>query len=412
MLWKKGKAKKIPKNYIHDSYFSCDEIKEWIKSGIISNEEIVSLIFAYLKEEIAITNRNIFYKHFNYIKYLLPSRDCVPFAVRDEDCVPSPPILEDRYIAITEEDKKSYLTVIKEINNDFYNIILWTLDKDDTFDFDTLKSKFIYFEPNEQIRIVRKLFHLKATNKFELTIEKLNELTRFDLDLYKINQEFHQSIPVDISTDVIIQALTSFQKNNKFLVEGELLSIVLKDLNTYKTKKFKIEHYFEQCKGRQTAEFDWESNGKIRKIRYGINQFYFAIEFDTGEKVTSYNRRGSYEAWVENPNFEEIKEAVKLLPGRKWNKEQRHWGVPSKYEPEVLLFAKENRFFLDFEGSYYRNNIHLAKFKVTNILNGIRFCEGRQANKPDENFNKEFWWCTGQPCFEKCETIHTPDKWE
>jgi hypothetical protein len=27
-------------------------------------------------------------------------------------------------------------------------------------------------------------------------------------------------------------------------------------------------------------------------------------------------------------------------------------------------------------------------------------------------FKKEFWWCGGQPCFSKCETIHKTDEWE
>lgn len=27
-------------------------------------------------------------------------------------------------------------------------------------------------------------------------------------------------------------------------------------------------------------------------------------------------------------------------------------------------------------------------------------------------FKKEFWWCDGQPCFSKCETIHLKEEWE
>lgn len=77
-----------------------------------------------------------------------------------------------------------------------------------------------------------------------------------------------------------------------------------------------------------------------------------------------------------------------------------------------LTFAKEQRFFLDFEGSNYANNTHLANFKREDIPNGISFCEGRFANKPHEMFKKEFWWCGGQPYFSKCETIHKTDEWE
>ena len=293
-----------------------------------------------------------------------------------------------------------HLDKIKQIQNDFCNVILWVLDKDNFFDFELLKQKFIYFAPDEQIRIIRKLFSLKANRQFDLTIEKLEQLTRFDLDLYKTNLKFNPDIPIDISTDVVIKALSSYQKNNRFFVESELLKVILNDIKLDKTRRFGLANYFEKCLGRLTAEYNWNRNGEISKAKYGDNKFYYAISFE-------------YDA--------NLVEAVKSLPGRKWNNETKVWGVPSQYETEVLNFAKEHRFFLNFEGSNYTNNIHLAEFKRTikqgysdapNIPNGIAFCEGRLANKPHEIFKKEFWWCGGQPCFSKCETIHKTDEWE
>jgi len=90
----------------------------------------------------------------------------------------------------------------------------------------------------------------------------------------------------------------------------------------------------------------------------------------------------------------------------------KHWGVPAQYETEVLEFAKQERFFLNFQGSTYSNNIHFAEFKRKDIPSGITYCEGRIANKPHELFKRDFWWCGGQPCFNKCETIHQPAGWE
>lgn len=132
-----------------------------------------------------VTNRIIFYKQLNHIKCLLQLNEL-------------------------------HLEKIKQINNDFYNIILWALDKENVFDFELLKQKFIYFEPDEQVKIIRKLFLLKAKGQFDLTIEKLNELARFDLDLYKTNLKFNPDIPIDISTDVVIKALLSYQQNQRF----------------------------------------------------------------------------------------------------------------------------------------------------------------------------------------------------
>lgn len=338
-------------------------------------------MLSYLSNQISVTDRIIFYKQFNHIKYLLQSDEL-------------------------------YLEKIKQLKNGFYEIILWFLGKEKTLDFELLKLKFIYFSPDEQVKIIRKLFSLKAKGEFDLTIEKLNELTRFDLDLYKTNLNFNPSIHLDISTDVIIKALLSFHEKKKFLVESELLSVVLDDIKGDKTRRFKLSNYFENCSGRQIAKFDWTRNGEIEKIEFGDNQFYYAITFPTGESDWVNNRFGAREVYRPNLNFEKLKDAVKQLPKSKWNPAAKHWGVSSKYETEVLTFAKNNRFFLKFEGSNYANNIHLAEYKRVEIPNGISFCEGRLANCPHEMFKKNFWWCGGQPCFENCETIHNTEEWE
>lgn len=372
-FWEKGKAKIFPKNQIdqilQDKFENYAQIKKWIENNATTTDEITDYLFSYLDKKEFVTDRIVFYKQLNHIKYLL-------------------------------QLDESYLDKIKQIQNDFYTVILWVLNKDNSFNFDLLKQKFIYFAPDEQVRIIRKLFLLKANGQFDLTVEKLNELTRFDLDLYKTNLKFNPDIPIDISTDVVIKALLSYQQNQRFFVESELLTVILNDLKLDKTRRFRLSIYFENCLGRLTAEYDWSRNGEISKVKYGDNKFYFAISFEY------------------DPN---LVEAVKSLPGRKWNNETKVWGVPSQYETEVLNFAKEYRFFLDFEGNNYTNNIHLAEFKrtikhgyseVPNIPNGISFCEGRLANKPHEMFKKEFWWCGGQPCFSKCETIHKTDEWE
>ncbi len=372
-FWEKGKAKIFPQKLIEeilqDKFENYAQIIKWIENNATTTDKISDYLLSFLHKKELVTDRIVFYKQLNHIKYLLQLDEL-------------------------------YLDKIKQIQNDFYNVILWVLDKDNFFDFELLKQKFIYFAPNEQIRIIRKLFSLKANGQFDLTIEKLEQLTRFDLDLYKTNLKFNPDIPIDISTDVVIKALSSYQKNNRFFVESELLTVILNDIKLDKTRRFRLANYFEKCLGRLTAEYNWNRNGEISKVKYGDNKFYYAISFE-------------YDA--------NLVEAVKSLPGRKWNNETKVWGVPSQYETEVLNFAKEYRFFLDFDGSNYTNNIHLAEFKrtmkqgyseVPNIPNGIAFCEGRLANKPHEIFKKEFWWCGGQPCFSKCETIHKTDEWE
>ena len=384
-LWEKGKAKIFPKNQIdkilQDKFENYAQLKKWIENNATTKDEITGYLFSYLEIKELVTDRIVFYKQLNHIKYLL-------------------------------QLDESYLAKIKQIQNDFYTVILWVLEKDNTVNFELLKQKFIYFAPDEQVRIVRKLFYLKSSSQLDLTVEKLNELTRFDLDLYKTNLDFNNDILIDISTDVVIKALLSYQQNKRFFVESELLTVILNDLNLDKTRRFSLSNYFENCLGRQTAKFDWSREGEISKVKFGNNQFYFAISFSTGETRWVNNRWRGREVYSPNPNFERLKEAVKKIPGAKWNSDEKHWGIPSQYETEVLKFAKDYRFFLDFEGSNYANNIHLAEFKREDVPNGISFCEGRLANKPHEMFKKEFWWCGGKPCFSKCETIHKIEEWE
>jgi ''Cold-shock'' DNA-binding domain. len=367
-FWSGGKAKIFPDNHIgsilNDKFENYSQIEAWISSNIISAEHISSYLLSYLLSRVPVIDRLIFRKQLNHIKYLL------------------------------QLDNK-HRDIIAQLRNDFYSLILWFLDNEDVLDFEMLKSKFIYFAPDEQVRIIRKLFFLKASGRFELTVEKLNELTRFDVDLYKTGRNFDSDIPVDISTDVVIKTLQSYEKYKRFIVENELFALILNDLNLEKTRRFKLENYFERCLGREVGTFDWDTIGTISKItalsRNGVNVTYFAIKF----KYNLY-----------------LIEQVKKLPGRKWNTDAGHWGVPLQYEKEVIAFGRKNDFFFDFEGSNYSNNTHLIVFERKDRPNGISFCEGRLANRPHKSFNKEFWWCAGQPCFNKCETIHSTEEWE
>src|SRR5690606_27961726 len=52
------------------------------------------------------------------------------------------------------------------------------------------------------------------------------------------------------------------------------------------------------------------------------------------------------------------------------------------------------------------------EYKRTEIPNGVKFCEGRLANKPHGQFNQKFWWCNGQACFQNQEITHEDEDWK
>jgi cold shock CspA family protein len=383
--WSSGKGKILPKQYLlHYFDDESDKFKnaeEWIYSEYISTEELKGIFENKLELLSNIEDRKEFHTVFNIIEHLV-------------------------------KENSDYIETISKENNQFQLLISWYLGYLEELNFDVLKGKFIYFKPSQQVKIVKKLFRLKKLGKLDLTIEKLDELVRADIDLFLTNEKFNPDIILDLSTSIVIESIKKFKNEGKFLVESELLSIVLREIGLDKTKRFQLAEYFDECQGRMVGEYNWKSKGNIKKVNFGDDSYYFAISFPTGQNKWVNNRWGGYETFVANPDFSDLKEAVRTLPGRKWNSELEHWGVPSRYEKEVLAFAKSNRFFLDFEGSNYKNNTHLIEYKREDIPNGIKFCEGQKAKEEHSSYKCPFWWCSNQACFGHVENLHDIDSWE
>lgn len=388
-LWEMGQVSTFPQDHIASlldgDYTNYKRIQRWLTDKIISQETITQFLLAYLQLEELVTDATQFKRQYNYIRYLC-------------------------------ELDLSNTAPIQRLNNPLYDCMLWLLGVADTVPFDTLAAKFIYFPPQDQVKILRKLFALKASGQLDFSVQDLLKFTRFDADLYHAAQAFHPDLAIDVSTEIVITALVNYAQSRKFLVEGELLSIVLKSAMTDKKKKFELTEYFERCKGRTVSQFSRDTSCTITKEPFvnkeGENAFYFAITIPVHTTATVRDSFGLQELREFNPDFERLKEAAKKLPGRKWNAEKGHWGVPAQYEQVVLDFARSNGAYLDFGENKYVTNAHLYRFAITTPPEGIQFCEGRAANKPHAIHNKTFWWCAGQACFDKCETIHTTAEWE
>lgn len=374
-FWKMKKGMILPENHLN-TYFNHNEdnyreLDNWLLRNTISNEDAKKILFSKIQETTTINSRFDFYTLYNAIQSLLK---------------------------IDDTSTNSLIS----IQNLCIPLILWHLKVIEEFDFETLKGKFIYFKPNDQVNIFKRLFYLKHNQRIDFDLEKLDEILRADVDLYLSNEQYNNDFVLDISTHIIIECLKSYVKTGDFIFESDL---ILKDLRNNSDKKFKIEHYFDKCEGRLTADWDWNTEGKISKITTNSNGRtfeFFKVEFE-------YNQN--------------IVDSLKKLPynKRKYYPDKQYWGVSLSCETELFQIASKHRLFIELPNRrHYDNNLHLVNFtrkiKVSrnnweeNIPNGIVYCEGRKANKEHNRFKKEFWWCANQECFQNCVKDHLKEE--
>jgi hypothetical protein len=275
-------------------------------------------------------------------------------------------------------------------NKIFFNLSAWLADPDQNPLGTELHQKLVFLKPEHQILMLKKRFHLHETGVTNLSIQDLQQLRHIDLSLYQTAIEVAPEPNLDLSIATVIHTLQSLANNAKLLVAGDLIGIMLENITSNRTQKFKITELFEPCPGRMEMDYDWKTGNRKLSKAFFNNSYYWVLEVSYGDPVI---------------------DDIKNLPGRKWNADQRHWGVPKRYESEVLTLARANKFFIDIEGGNYTNNKHLATAKRAKPPRGITYCEGRKANALDRTYQKEFWWCANSPCFQNCETAHPPTDW-
>jgi hypothetical protein len=239
--------------------------------------------------------------------------------------------------------------------------------------------------------MLKKRFHLHETGVKTLSIDDLQQLRHIDLSLYQTAAEVAPELNLDLSIATVIHTLKSLADNAKLLVTGDLIGIMLENITGSRAQKFKITGLFEPCAGRMEMVFNWGNNDRKLSKVYFNESYYWALQVAYGDSVI---------------------DDIRNFPTRKWNPDERHWGVPKSYETDVLALARDNNFFIDIEGSNYKNNTHLATAKRTQPPRGITYCEGRRLDNLHYTHKKEFWWCAGAECFQNCETAHQPADWK
>ena len=374
--WRCKKGRITPLAYLSEHFNHKEElyseIENWIKSDVISSNQAKDILLSIIKSNNKINNRYDFYTLYYAVRYI-----------------------------VKLDINTNTLTQLQDPN---VSLILWHFKKVEEFDFETLKGKFIYFKPEDQVYIFKRLFYLKHKGQIKFDLERLDEILRDDVDLHLTNEKFDNDFVLDISTHIIIECLKSYVESGNFVFESDL---ILKDLIKNSNRKFEIKDYFDKCEGRLTP--NWNLNTSERRIK----------------KVKTESNGKTYEFFkVEFKYNEDIVNDIRKISRKKYHPEKKYWGVFLNCELELLEFAKKHRFFIELpDDKHYSNNTHLAEFtrnviknkriiSEKNIPSGIVYCEGRKANKKDYIFKKEFWWCCGQECLGNSCTIHVKQEFE
>ena len=86
-------------------------------------------------------------------------------------------------------------------------------------DYETFKNKLVFLEPEHQVLFVKKLFSLAHNKKIDLTIRKLEQLLEVDFDIFELREENNPAVLIDITTEVIIRILKSFEGSKGLEIE-------------------------------------------------------------------------------------------------------------------------------------------------------------------------------------------------
>jgi len=314
------------------------------------------------------------------IEKFIDSIDLDIFKKFEEDSI------SDKVIAILSRSKDQEL--IKYIISKFENFII----KDYQVFLKIGVDRLVFFDEENQIIYLKKLFHLKHLKKIDF---KAKDLAIF-IDISILKQAFDNKTDIDFSTFLIIDLIAKYDEKQGFMATHELIKSVLHIIQFDKTKKVQIDKYFDKCNG--IARQKVSSSDKIITkeqftTRQGTVRYYFKIEF---------------------PDDNIIKNDIQNIPGARYNSQENIWGVALKYEQYVLNLGKKYNFLIKREGTrkkYFEDNSHLLEIIKSEKEKpiGITYCCGQEAQKSSFS-GKKFWWCNQNPCF--ANNINKHENWQ
>lgn len=255
-----------------------------------------------------------------------------------------------------------------------------------------IHNSLLNYSSENQVLFMKKLFHLRSLLKLEFTAEDMGVF----LSEKVVNAINNYKQIVDVSTLLIANILYSFQNHGKFIAEKELIKTVLTSIGNHKSRKIQIDHYFDKCEGMGRLRISDQTNGAITKEQFitsnGEEQYYFKVVFD-------YIR--------------DIVEAIRKIPGSRYNSDGRYWGVPLRHGDELMAFAKEHRFLINSENKF-QDNTHLVEIylDIRSKPADIEFCSGVETIEANLISPRKFWWCAGGKCYQNNIHLHSVQQWK
>ena len=91
--------------------------------------------------------------------------------------------------------------------------------------------------------VIKHLFMLAEKKKLKLTVHMLDSLTRVDADMFKLIAKEQPTIPIDLSSEIVIKALQSLACKGKFTTDAEVSAVIFNNSKYCKTYNFHIGKY-------------------------------------------------------------------------------------------------------------------------------------------------------------------------
>ena len=282
-----------------------------------------------------------------------------------------------------------------EDTNTDLKVALWFLDIGKKLSFTELKDYIVLFRPNQQQRVLKKVFHL--FDKKGLTPNMFTIYNLFEAEnalLQKIDDKDSEGL-FDLSCRVVLYSLNKFAQTGSFEFEKDIfLEILMKQLTKNTKVKYKISGFFSKCAGRTKGKYRFENyNGILTQVPGG-----YSITFE-----------------VRGDDLQQLVTIIKTIPGRSYNSNTSAWFIPASEEQQIMLFARRYRIRIDFGSSnpYERNAHFIEPYRWENPPEIVReFCDGVPYGEIQARHKIPIVWCGSERCYLPCRKKHSEEEWE